>query len=267
MDEKALISQLKTLKQIKPSQDWVLLAKNRILGEGAPEDEQSFEGRLLKVKQFPALGWRFVLRFGFLKPALAFSTLTILIAFMVWTWASLPGDTLYPVKKAATQVNLLTEDPVNVNLNMAAESARVLKEIAQKNDVEKLAPAIKEYQQSVKQAAESLDNPPKGGDQVLKIAEKVNQIEQQAKEIEELLQTEIAKQEREELTRKARAVISAELKEIQNKLAEQVAGYIADLESQQLTEEQQGLLQQAKDAYKAGEYETAWQLIVELSGR
>lgn len=263
MDEKDLIYQLKALKQIKPSQDWALLTKNRILGSTNPQISEFGAELLNRVKHFPALGWRF----GLLKPAFALSALAVLIAFGVWLWGSLPGDTLYPAKKAVKQINLLTEDPVDINLRMAAESARALKEIAQKNEVDKLAPAMKEYEENVKRAVSSLDDSPKSGDQALKIAAQVSQIEEEAKAIEEILQTEIAKEERKEMIKKALAMLSAEVGELTEGRKVQIATQLEDLADMPLNEEQQGLLEKAQKEFESGEYDLAQStinLIIEM---
>lgn len=260
MTEQELISKIQELRSVKPRKDWVLLTKNRILADAG----HAVTPRAVIFRQVSS--WS-IPRFALMRPVLALSTIAVLIgAFGVITHNSLPGDLLYPVKRAAThgQATLLSQDPSELSLNLAAQSASALKKIAKGNDVEKLAPAIEEYQKSLKSAAASLEGP-KSSNDVIKIAALVEQIEKDSKEIDSALQTEVAKEEREELVEKTRAAITEQIEEVENKVAGIVATELQKLSADQLNDAQKELLLQAQEAYDAKDYATALQKIGELN--
>lgn len=258
MDEKELVAKLQLLKQVKPRSDWVVLTKAKILTQDQTEQQHS------KLPQLALNQFIFPL---FSRRGIVFSGLTLLIVVLVglgvWSLNSSPGDTLYPAKKAVQRINLLAEDPVTLHLKLAAQSAKTLKEIAQKNDTEKLAPAIKEYQENIKKVAASLSSSTstEDGRRVLEIAKQVNEIEQTAKEIEQILQTEIAKKERKEMLEKTLAMVSAEVQELTGGYRAQVERQLEDISQMPLNEEQQGLLERAREEFESGDYELAQKTI------
>ena len=262
MTEQELIAKIQALQSVKPRKDWVILTKNRILAD-------SGQGGIVAPK---AVMWRVVSswsvpRFAFMRPVLALSTIAVLIGvFGLITHNSLPGDMFYPVKKAATQgqATLLSQDSAELSLNLAAQSSSALKRIAKGNDVEQLAPAIEEYQKNLKSAAAKLEGS-KSSKDVIKIAELVGQIEKDSKEIENVLQTEVAKQEREELVQKTRAALTEQIEEVENQVAGIISAELQNLSSNQLNDEQKEILRQAQEAYAAKDYATALQKIGELT--
>lgn len=137
MQEKELISKIKELKKIKPRKDWVLLTKEQILGE-----EKRFEF------------------FPFFKPAYAGLFLLLFIASLLGVSRdALPGEPLYVIKRISerTQVALVPQEgESSLNLELANRRLEELGRIAKNNEVKKLAPAIKEFQASVSQAAKKI---------------------------------------------------------------------------------------------------------------
>ena len=59
MQEKELIAKIKGLKQIKPNQEWVFLAKNRILGL-ENSDRPDFSPNVARAVNFCAVSRTFV---------------------------------------------------------------------------------------------------------------------------------------------------------------------------------------------------------------
>ena len=100
---------------------------------------------------------------------------------------------------------------------------------------------------------------------MIKIAELVGQIEKDSKEIENVLQTEVAKQEREELVQKTRAALTEQIEEVENQVAGIISAELQNLSSNQLNDEQKEILRQAQEAYAAKDYATALQKIGELT--
>jgi ribosomal protein S17E len=158
----------------------------------------------------------------------------------------LPGDLLYPIKKITEKsqaVFLPEEEKPKLNLELANKRLEELSEIAQKNEVKKLAPAISEFQANVSEAAKSLTKLKN----VEEIVAQTKKLEENKKKVEEVLATKI------------------ETKELDNALAQIVESQIKDLEGRTLTEEQMKILAEAKEDYEAGNYSDALTKILILS--
>jgi len=232
MTEKELIGKIRELRQIKPRKDWVSLTKSQVLGESA-------RGRA-SVSFFP-----------FWKPALA--TVTAFgILFGVFSFAqnSLPGDILYSIKKITekSQAVFVSEKELpKYNLEIANKRLDELNEIAQTNQVKKLASAISEFQVNMSEAAKSLSEVK--GQGVEKIVAQTKKLEENKQKVEEVLATKI------------------ETEKFDNALSQLVESEIKDLESRTLTEEQKLLLEEAKADFSAGNYSQALEKILILSSQ
>ncbi len=236
MTEKELIGKIRELRQIKPRKDWVSLTKSQILGEEPKRSLAPFG------EVFP----RFF--FGY-KPAFAI-VLSVFILFGVFSFAqnSLPGDILYSIKKITekSQAVFVSEKELpKYNLEIANKRLDELTEIAQTNQVKKLAPAISEFQANMSEAAKSLATV-KGQD-VEKIVAQTKKLEENKQKVEEVLATKI------------------ETEDYDNALVQLVENQIKDLESRTLTEEQKLLFEEAKADFSAGDYSQALEKILILS--
>ena len=229
MTEADLVKKIQELKKIRPRKDWVVLTKSQILGEEP------------KILFFP-----------FFKPALA--TITALgILFGIFSLAqnSLPGDILYPIKKITekSQAVFVSEEELpKYNLEIANKRLEELNEIAQTNQVKKLAPAINEVQASVSEAAKNLVKLKKVDK---KIVEEAVKIGKNTKNTEEILATKIFPEETEE-----------SLNDFYKTYAQML---IKDLEESTLAEEQKLLLEEAKEDFETGNYSQALEKILILS--
>ena len=229
MTEADLVKKIQELKKIRPRKDWVVLTKSQILGEEP------------KILFFP-----------FFKPALA--TITALgILFGIFSLAqnSLPGDILYPIKKITekSQAVFVSEEELpKYNLEIANKRLEELNEIAQTNQVKKLAPAISEFQASVSEAAKNLVKLKKVDK---KIVEEAVKIGKNTKNTEEILATKIFPEETEE-----------SLNDFYKTYAQML---IKDLEESTLAEEQKLLLEEAKEDFETGNYSQALEKILILS--
>jgi len=227
--EKELIGKIRELGQIKPSPDWVALTKSQILVD-------------VEVRPRPFY-------FPFFKPAYAGLIIVfILIGLFGFSQDSLPGDPLYLIKKISekSQAVFVSEEELpKYNLEIANKRLEELNEIAQTNQVKKLAPAISEFQANVSEAAKSLAKV-KGQD-VEKIVAQTKKLEENKKKVEEVLATKI------------------ETEEWDNALSQIVEREIKDLEERTLTEEQEKLLAEAKSDFEAGNYSDALVKILILS--
>jgi len=236
MIEADLIKKIQLLKDIQPRKDWVSFTKKEIF------KEETFSNKLSQIIDvLPRINyWRV------LVPAVAFCLPFIILAI---SQNSLPGDNLYPVKKLAekTQAVFVSEEnKSNAQLGIVNKRLEELNKIASTNQIEKLTPAMAEYQASVSEAIKNLTKA-KNTD--------VKEIVQQTKKIEEGQQ-------------KA-ATLGVEINETDNELNNALASLaereIKDLENRTLNETQQNLLSEAKANFEAGNYSQALEKILQAT--
>jgi hypothetical protein len=259
MEDKDLIVRLQTLKQIKPRQDWVVLTKNRILANDFSEFP-FWQTILRKSNTLNLLIWGERLVFG--RAGLATFAIFILMGLFGFVQNSNPGDMFYATKKAILQgeTALVSGSQAALHLRVAAESAQAAKEAARTNNSKKLAAALEEYRQNLRKAAGVIDKEPKNAQNVLQITALVNQLHGESKEMEQVLHTEVAREELEILTQKTLEEATTELKGL-------LAKELQNIASGPLTEAQQKLLQEAQSAFEQGDYSSVVELIAEIGGR
>lgn len=220
--EADLVKKIQELKKIRPRKDWVVLTKSQILGE---EDR----------------GWASISFFPFFKPALATVTaFGILFGVFGFAQNALPGDTLYSIKKITEKgraVFVSEKELPKYNLEIANKRLDELNEIAQTNQVKKLAPAIGEYQASISQAAKNLTQI-KEPKQALEIGEKIIELKQNVEKIRSL---GVVTDGTEELE-----------KEYENTACRIIGQEIESMEKRTLTEKQDKLLPEIKEDYQTG---------------
>jgi len=247
MDEKQLISHLRELREIRPRQDWVNLVKDRILSEDkTSESKHSF------ISFFPLFRYK-----------LAFAPIVsvfIIIGLFGFVSNTIPGDLLFSVKKITETAQLgfssANEKP-KTQLKLANKRLEELSRIAEDNQVKSLDPAIKEFQASIVQATRDLAgmniNVTSSDPMIIKeIIAETKKLEENKGRVEAVLGTNIGNTE--------------ELTNVLWQLERQAAVYlIADLEKMTLTEEDQGLLVEAKQEFEAGNYSGALEKIWLLS--
>jgi len=230
--EKQLIGKLQELRQIKPSNDWVVFTKEQVFGKEKISPEFSFVSFIKEIQR----GERFVFRH---KPAFAFAlAMVILIGVFGFAQNSVPGDTLFSVKKITEKgqaVFVSEKDLAKHDLGVANKRLDDLTKIAEENEVKNLAPAINEYKESVSKVAESLAT-----------MESVKEIVEEIKRLEG----------KEELV-KSLGIEIGENEELHSALAEIVDTQIKDYEEKfDLTE--------VKEDYEAGNYSDALEKILLL---
>lgn len=225
MQEKELIVKIQKLKQIKPGKNWVILTRKKILGE-----EPKFE---------------FISIF---KPVfVGASAILLLFGLFITAQNSLPGDFLYSFKKIKekSQAVFISEnDKPKISLELTNKRLEELTKIAETNQVQKLAPSIKEVQASMAEAAQSL-----------KKSQKIEKaIVIQAKKIEE------NKQKIEAL-----GIVVEDSEELNNTLSQLVEREIQNLENSTLTESQSEVLKETKEDFESKNYSDALEKILFLS--
>ncbi len=229
LQEKDLIASLRQLREIKPNQEWVVLAKSRILGD-APAKRSIFEAFLPYFKPvlvglsvfFVVIG---VFGYGVIKNAL-------------------PGDLLYSVRKIIHQSQVAfvsQEEKPALQLQFASDRLQDLNRAPAKN----LAAGINEFQASIADAARALNS--------INIATSspatIKQIVEGAKKIE------TNKQKIESL-----GVVVGGTEELENALGKIVESLISDLGDSTLSQAKTDVLVQMKQLFYEKKYSDALEL-------
>ncbi len=243
MTEQELIAKVRKLRQIQPSQDWVILTKKNILGE-----ESSHRGRV----SVSSLLATFRLRLVF-APVLA---VFVLIGVFIFAQYSLPGNLLYYVKRAAEKgqaVFVSVEKRPKYNLELTSKRLEELNQIAQENQVKNIASALDEFQKTRAAAKKSVSNSIKGKSEkeAIKIAKGV------ASELNEINKKE----------EKVLGSLGIDSEEKENGSADKtvIELLLKDAEGLTLTEEQINDLAEVKSYYGEGDYVSALELYLTSS--
>ena len=244
MTEKELIQQLKELREIKPRKDWVVLTKSQILGD---EKQPFFVFSLF----FPSrLAW---------APLLGLLVMVGLFGFAQYT---VPGDFLFSVKKITETVQVgisSAEEKPKIRLQLANKRLEELSQIAQRNEVNNLGPAIEEFQANISEAVHDLTvmdiSVTSSDPMVLKeLADETEKLAENKKKVERVLGTAVGDTE--------------ELENILTQLEKKTAAYlIEDLQARALSEKDRDLLEQAKGYFESGEYSLALEKLWWLSNK
>lgn len=249
LTEKQLISKLRELKQIKPSENWVVSVQSKIFEDKhfQPISLVQDKPRVSLFPYFSSVFFQHKLSFASVLAAI------ILVGLFGFTQNSLPGDILYPLKKITEQsqsIFITSKAETGYNLQMASRRLDDLTKVAHSNSAKNLGSAIDEFQASVSKAVESLaknkDNK-KDLTEVKEIAFEIKEIEQKTEKI------------------KSMGVEIEQSEKLASALANVVEAEIKDLETKTLSEEQAGLLNQAKEAYQNNNYSEALEKIFEIN--
>ena len=231
MEDKELIKRLSHLKRIKPREDWVVLTRQRIIGEGLQKGR--FWDMVERVVGY--MGGAMLAKPAFVIPVLA----CVVAGGAVWQGAfrSLPGDTLYPLR-AAFGIS-------------AQQSLADLKAVAEQNKVKNLPSAIQEFEANASKISEDfiaiVENQP---EKALQASRQVVQLQKEKSEVERILGTKIGEEQEEEIENATRRLVEYEF---------------SYLETRSLTEEQEKLFESAKTSAAEGDYGTALETIWILS--
>lgn len=243
MQEKDLIRQLKELREIEPRKDWVLFTKKRIFaGEAETEPKAGL------ISFLPL--FRYKLAFAPIVSVL------IIIGLFGFAQSTVPGDFFFSVKKITetAQVTFSSEiEKSRTYLNLANKRLEDLSRIADSNQVRNLEPTIKEFQLNIVQATKNLEEM------------SANTISSDSEILKEIVLESQRLEENKEKVEQVLGAIIGDTGELTNailQLEKQTAAYlIADLSQSTLSEEKQGLLNEAKQDFEAGNYSQALEKI------
>jgi len=216
--EKELISQVRKLRQIKPGKDWVSFTKKEILGEEP--------------------GFYFL---PYFKPAFAgIVSIFVLVGMFGLVKNTLPGDSLYTVKKVAHKVEAIfvpEDGKPAFQLELANDRLEDLTRVSAKN----LAPTIYEFQANMYKAAENLA--------------KIDAATSSTMVTQKIVEETIKLKENEEKIKSLGMIVEGEETINFDKIV--VKYLIGDLENRTLTEDQEGILEQMKDLFQEEKYSQA----------
>jgi len=233
-----LVRKIQVLKQIKPRKDWVILTKSQILDQepGLIEQISTFLSIPLQYR-----GPAFV----------TLVSMAVLIGAFVFAQNTLPGDALYPLKRITerSQAVFVSEEELpRYNLEIANKRLEDLTEIAQTNQVKKLAPALNEFESSVAEAAQNLakiKEPEKAYVAGKALVKEIQKLEEKKQKIETF------------------GVVVGDAQEVEEALCDFVEREIENLGT--LSERQEELLVEAEEYLAEGKCSLAFEKIWLLS--
>lgn len=247
MDEKQLIENLKSLKEIKPRNEWVVLAKAQIF---APS---TYENRITK----PALktaGILDVLTNVFFQRKLAYALaafIFVIVGVFGFAQSTLPGDALFPFKKIAEQSQAALVGASSLQNSFDAYDRRVQDLVrAVKEDKKSNIPsAINEVKESMAVAVKGVTEIAKqeDGKSLKAIAAEVKKIKDNQDQLR-VLGVDVEETE--------------EVNELNSVLAPLVQSEIDSLEKATLTDGQKDILKEINVLYEQGKYSDALEKIL-----
>jgi len=246
MQKSQVIQKLIGLKKIKPREEWASLLKSQILAEQTAESvhvQFSFADVVSSFK-FQVSSFFFARKYAY-----AFATiLLVAIGVLGFAQSTLPGDTLFQVKKITeqSQAALMGTDSLKNSVDNFKRRSQDLAKAARDNRTSNMPSAINEVRASISDVAKSIaQNSSKDSQTIKDIAVIVAEIKslENSKTLGDLAGT-------------------TEIKELNDALAPLVMREINDLEKTTLTEEQQKTLSEIKDLYEKENYSEALEKIL-----
>ena len=231
-----LISKIEELKGIKPRPEWVILAKAKILG---PEyiSSETHSARLWGI-----FGWRSI-------TAMSVS-MAVLLGVFIGAQSALPGGPLYSLKRMTEKGQsafVSTREKPKANIELASKRLEELGQIAKNNQSRRLAPAISEFQANVASLTKDLtamSSTSSDMTAVKGIVQAAKQLEENKRKVE------------------AMGIVVGGTDELDSAIAKLVEREIAQIGANDLTENQQKTLEQAREDLKAGDYSSALEKIL-----
>ena len=241
MEEKQLINKIQELKTITPDNDWVLSNKTNLLGE-----EKTFD-------------WSLIFR-----PALVGASLfAVTIAFNL-SQDSLPGELLFTLKRFAENKDTMLcskdEKPLR-SFELANRRLEELYIIAESNEVRKIAPAISEFQSTIKNVADELSKAYITGNDInAELIDEANKLEETKEIVGQVLASNIGG-EAYDSYKIARARYEIQLAE--NKI-EWLRLVVLDEEDNNTLDQMNENLESARDYLNDEDYTPAFKIISEI---
>jgi chaperonin cofactor prefoldin len=237
MTEKELILKIQGLRGIKPKKEWVFLTKREILGEETVE-----RTKVSWLEVFPKM---------FFQHKLAFASLALIFVVVCafgFSQNAVPGDMLFSLKKVTEKAQTAfvpSEEQLKNRLELVNKRLEELTKIAEQNQVKKLSSAIEECQASMSQVVNKASN--------VRKPEEARKIVPEIKKMEGNIQN-----------LKTYGVEISDAENTENIYKPVVDVLIKDLETRALTEDQQKLLNEAKETYQTGDYPNTLSILMKI---
>ncbi len=232
LTDQELISKIRGLRQITPTNSWVSFNKSRILGE-----EPAYRGRT-SVSFFP-----------YFKPVFA-TVIAVFVVFGTFGYGlvknSMPGDLLYAIRKIAHECEAVfvpKNEQTVFQLKLANERLEDLAKAPAKN----LAPTISEFQANISKATEDLTKTQNFN--VQQIVSETKKIKENKEKIESL------------------GVVVGDTNELDSALLQLIERELKYLEVRTLIDAQKEVFVKAVEDFKAGNYPEALEKIWSISNQ
>lgn len=253
MNQKQLIEQLKTLKEIKPRKDWAVLLKSQIL---SPYTKVAIRVNKqadldIPVKEAKSIGimpaWpvvRDALSFIFAPQKLAFASAVLvflIVGLFGFATYTVPGDLLFPIKKLAeqSQAALTRESGLKQNIVTLNNRINDLAMVAKEGKVGNIPSAISEISANALELANNLKSNSINDPQVIK------DIATNLKTLANVPGTDLSENQN--------------VKDLYQTVVE---SQIADLQKTTLTDDQQKILLEVEELCIQGKYTDALEKIL-----
>jgi hypothetical protein len=238
--QKQFIEQLRELKEIKPRQEWVVLAKSQLFNEN-PAVERIIKNPVRRTRVFDAIIFAIFKR----KLAYSFATLVFVIIGLVgFAQYTMPGDLLFPVRKIAEQSEAALTGHSGVKQSLVTLNNRIndLALATKEGKKDNIPSAINEINTNVSELTKSLKDNPTEDPQTLK------EIVVSLKTLADVPGTDLTQ--------------SQGIKDLYQAV---VKNQITDLEKSALTEDQETALNEVKDLYIQEKYIEALEKILTIT--
>lgn len=233
LTQKQLIEQIKTLKEIKPREEWVVLLKSQILSEKQAQ-------ATIPAQKISFLD---VLSYVFAPKKLAYSFAVVLLLIVgIFGFASytMPGDLLFPVRKIAEQSQAALSGQTTLRQDVVRLSNRIndLAQVAKEGRISNIPSAITEVNNNASELAKNLKNN-------LTDPATIKEIAASLKTLASVPGTDLT--------------ANPDIKDLYQAV---VQNQIADLQETTLTDEQKATLSEAEELYNQAKYIDALEKIL-----
>jgi hypothetical protein len=245
MEEIQLIKKLESLKGTKPNIEWVSFAKRDIIGKQFEREAKasvfvSIFNTISSVFETPRV----------LVPILS-SLIVAVFGFALVTSNALPGDQLYSLKQTYEDIRISFMSPEDRALAQFDQADKRLSELdkmteGSENQGSKLAAGIIEVQKALVVASKQISKLPEK-----QKAELVSNIVSKINKIEKTTNAAIMSDKSEDYQAFYKFLAESEIKEL-------------EANAENLTEEQNAFLIQAKESFAVGDYSLAVEALYQI---
>ena len=250
MTEKELIQNLKSLRKIKPRQEWVVLTKSQIFAEPSEKKIENWGIGKFIVPQagsrFGGKNWKLIIENSFSrKLAYSFATLLFIFVGLVgFAQYTMPGDLLFPVRRISEQSQAALSGQTGLKQDAAALNSRIndLAQAAKQGRKNNIPSAISEINAQASALAKDLKNNPVTDSETLK------EIAISLKVLADVPGADLSE--------------NPNVKDLYQAIVE---NQLADMAVATLTEEQAAVLSEARELYEQQDYVGALEKILEIT--